>query len=169
MTASEYLLNAALLVFVLHSNLGTHAVTRKSVIRPLILVASVGSFFLGSIPGAGNDHLLEGTGLLIGIVLGVASAALVRVRRTTAGVVTTAGAGFAALWIAVIGGRVAFAYGADHWFSGALVSFSRAHNITSSNAWADGFILMALAMVVTRIVATGTQTYVAHHELALAA
>ncbi len=169
MSVSEYLLNAALLAFVLHSNLGNHAVTRRSMIRPLLLVASIGSFFLGSIPGDGNDHLLEGTGLAIGIALGIVSALLVRVRRTSSGVVATAGAGFAALWIAVIAGRVAFAYGADHWFSGALVTFSRAHDITSSNAWAVGFVLMSLAMVVTRVAITGAQAYSARNELALAA
>jgi hypothetical protein len=169
MTATEYLLNASLLVFVLYSNLGSHPVTRKSMIRPLVLVTLIGSAFLGNIPGAGNDHLLEGAGLVIGVALGIASALLVRVRRTSNGVVATAGTGFAALWIAAVSGRVLFAYGADHWFSGALVSFSRAHDITSSTAWADGFVLMALAMVVTRVLITGTQAHLAQNELALAA
>ena len=85
------------------------------------------------------------------------SALLVRVRRTSTGVTTTAGAGFAALWIAAIGARVAFAYGSDHWFSSALVSFSRAHDITSADAWTSAFVLMAISMVLSRVLVTGAQ------------
>jgi hypothetical protein len=157
MTTSEYLLNFALLAFVLYSNLGTKAVTRKRMVRPLIIVAITAATFLTSVPGAGNDRALEAVGLLSGVALGLVSALLVRVRWTTAGVVTTAGAGFAALWIATIGGRIAFAYGADHWFSQGLVNFSRSHDITSSDAWAAAFVLMALAMVIARTVVTAAQ------------
>ena len=169
MTASEYLLNFALLAFVLHSNLGTKAMTRKRMVRPLIIVAISGSTFLTSVPGAGNDRVLEAAGLLAGVALGIVSALLVRVRWTPAGVVTTAGAGFAALWIAAIGGRVAFAYGADHWFSQGLVNFSRTNDITSSDAWAAAFILMALAMVIARTVVTAAQAVRVQAGHALAA
>lgn len=157
MTASEYALNFALLAYVLYSNLGTHEFTRRRLVRPVIMAAAIGAAFLGSVPAAGNDRALEAAGLLIGVALGVASALLVRVRWTTAGVVTTAGAGFAALWILAIGGRVLFSYGADHWFSGAIATFSRVHDITSADAWTAGFVLMALAMVVTRTLVTAAQ------------
>lgn len=158
MTASQYLLNVALLGFVLFSNLGTHAFDRRrSVVRPIALAAVIGSTFLTSVPSAGNDRVLEAAGLLAGVTLGVASALLVRVHRTKAGVVTSAGASFAALWIAAIGGRVLFSYGADHWFSRGISNFSRSHSITSADAWTTAFVLMALAMVLTRVLVTAAQ------------
>jgi hypothetical protein len=157
MTTSEYILNVALLAFVLYSNLGTHTFGRSQFLRPLLLAVGIGSTFLGSIPGAGNDRVLEATGLIAGLSLGVVSALLVRVRRTHEGVTTTAGVGFAALWIAAIGGRIVFAYGADHWFSGSLVSFSQTHDITSADAWTSAFVLMAISMVLARVLVTGAQ------------
>ena len=157
MTPTEYLLNAAILVFVLYSNLGTHVFGRRQFLRPILLSVGIGSTFLGTIPAAGNDRVLEAAGLIAGLTLGVLSALLVRVRRTDTGVTTTAGAGFAALWIAAIGGRIAFAYGSDHWFAGSIVSFSRTHDITSADAWTSAFVLMAISMVLARVLVTGAQ------------
>ena len=65
--------------------------------------------------------------------------------------------GFAALWVLVIGGRMLFAYGAQHWYGRAIGEFSRANQITGSGAWAAAFVLMALAMVISRVLVTGTQ------------
>jgi hypothetical protein len=75
--------------------------------------------------------------------------------------VMRAGAAYAALWIAVIGGRCVFAYGADHWFGRQIGEFSITHQITGADAWTAAFILMALAMVVVRVAATGVATAVA--------
>ena len=58
---------------------------------------------------------LEVIGAAAGAVLGVAATGLTRIRRTGSGTVITAGAAFAALWIGVIGGRIAFA----QWATGA--------------------------------------------------
>ena len=65
--------------------------------------------FLTDIPTVGNDVPLDVLGAAAGAVLGVAATGLTRIRRTGSGTVITAGAAFAALWIAVIGGRIAFA------------------------------------------------------------
>jgi hypothetical protein len=92
-------------------------------------------------------------------VLGLVAAALVHVERDSRGrLVMRAGVAYAALWIAVIGGRCAFAYGADHWFPRAIGEFSMRHSITGADAWTAAFILMALAMVVVRVAATGVVT-----------
>lgn len=155
MTTSEYILNFALLAYVLYSNLGTHQLTRSRIVRPVLIAAGVGYGFRSDFPTAGHDVQLEIAGLLSGAVLGVAAALLVRVSRTSdRSVATTAGAAFAAVWVAAIGGRMLFAYGADHWFTGWVVNFSRAHEITGSAAWAGAFVSMALAMVVSRVVVT---------------
>jgi hypothetical protein len=156
MTTSEYILNIVLLAYVLHANLGTKELTRSRVLRPVLIAAGVAYGFRSDFPTAGHDVTLEVAGLLAGLVLGTAAALLVKVTRTAdRRVVTTAGAGFAALWVATIGGRMLFSYGADHWFSGAITSFSKAHEITGSAAWAGAFVLMALAMVASRVVVTG--------------
>jgi hypothetical protein len=60
--------------------------------------------------------------------------------------------------VLVIGGRVAFAYGADHWFGPAIGRFSITHQITGADAWTAAFVLMALSMVVVRVAASGVLT-----------
>jgi hypothetical protein len=162
MSTTQYLLNAGLLAFVLWANLGTRAVNRARFTLPLLLVAVAAGVFLRDVPTAGHDVALELTGVGAGAVLGLIAAALVRVHRARGGrLVMRAGAAYAALWIAVIGGRCVFAYGADHWFGRQIGEFSMTHQITGADAWTAAFILMALAMVVVRVAATGVATAVA--------
>ena len=155
MTTSEYLLNLALLGYILYANLGTKELSVSRVLRPVLIAAAVAYGFRSDFPTAGHDAALELAGLVAGAFLGVAAAMLVRVSRTLDGrVLTTAGAAFAGLWVAAIGGRVLFAYGANHWFTGWVVTFSRTHQITGSAAWTGAFVSMALAMVVSRVLVT---------------
>ena len=129
-------------------------------LRDLLVVA--GYAYLRGLPTIGNDTRLELAGLTAGAVLGIVAALFVRVERGANGsIVTRAGAAFAALWIVVIGGRMVFAYGAEHWFGRAVGEFSMTHQITGADAWTAAFILMALAMVVVRVAATGVATAVA--------
>jgi hypothetical protein len=161
MSTTQYLLNAGLLAFVLWANLGTRAVSRSRFTLPL-LVAVAAAVFLRDVPTAGHDLGLELAGVAAGAVLGLIAAALVRVDRDATGrLVMRAGAAYAGLWIAVIGGRCVFAYGADHWFARAIGEFSMTHSITGADAWTTAFVLMALAMVVVRVAATGVATAVA--------
>jgi hypothetical protein len=51
-----------------------------------------------------------------------------------------------------------FAYGADHWYSRQIGEFSMTHQITGADAWTAAFVLMALAMVVTRVAVTAART-----------
>jgi hypothetical protein len=159
MSSTQYLLNAGLLAFVLWANLGTRTVSRSRFTLPLLLVAVAAAVFLRDVPTAGDDLGLELAGVAVGAVLGLVAAALVRVDRDATGrLVMRAGVAYAALWIAVVGGRCVFAYGADHWFPRAIGEFSMAHRITGADAWTAAFVLMALAMVVTRVAATGVLT-----------
>jgi len=156
MSTTQYLLNAGLLAFVLWANLGTRTVNRARFTLPLLLVAVAAAVFLRNIPTAGNDLGLDAVGIATGAALGLVAAALVRVDRDAAGgLVMRAGAAYAVLWTAVIGGRVLFAYGADHWFGQAIGQFSMTHEITGADAWTAAFILMSLSMVVVRVAATG--------------
>ncbi|MFL6113503.1 MAG: hypothetical protein ACJ786_19395, partial [Catenulispora sp.] len=106
MSTTQYLLNAGLLAFVLWANLGTRAASRSRSTLPLLLVAVAAAVLLRDVPTAGNDLGLELAGVAAGAVLGLVAAALVRVHHDGAGrLVMRAGAAYAALWVAVIGGR----------------------------------------------------------------
>jgi hypothetical protein len=152
MTTTMYLLNLGLLAFVLWANLGTRTVTRSRLALPVLLVIAAGAVFLRDVPTAGHDVALEATGIGAGVVLGLLAGALVRIERDRAGrLEMRAGAAYAALWVAVIGDRMVFAYGADHWFPAAIGRFSMTHQITGADAWTAAFILLSLSMVLARV------------------
>jgi hypothetical protein len=54
----------------------------------------------------------------------------------------------------VIGARAAFSWGAAHWFTGSLVSWAIANQVSVA-AITDGLIFMALAMVLVRTAGIG--------------
>lgn len=169
MSASLLALNLGILVLVLASGLGTHQLTSRRVVMPLAVTAVFAYAFLRDMPTTGHDVAFEVLGGLAGVALGVAAAALVRVRAVDGRVITTAGAGFAALWIAVVGGRIAFAYGATSVFPTAIARFSRDHEITSAAAWTAMFVLMGLAMIASRtLVTVARAAYVSRHQRATA-
>jgi hypothetical protein len=169
MTVTQYGLNAGLLVFVLATSLGTRDLTWRRLVLPLALVAVAAAVFLRHVPTAGNDATLEVVGLVAGVLLGLLAGALVRVRREAGRVVTSAGRAYAALWTVVIGGRVLFAFGADHWFSQQIGLYSYTHRITGADAWTAAFVLMALAMVTTRVAVTAAQYVGATRPVVVAA
>jgi hypothetical protein len=161
MSTPQYALNVGLLVYVLASNLGTRRLSSARLLLPVALVAVAGWFFLRDIPTRGHDVQLEVIGVIVGAALGVLAGLLVGVRRTPAGeLLTQAGAAYAVLWVVVIGGRVAFAYGAEHWFAQSIGQFSMAHQITGADAWTTAFVLMALAMVLVRVLVTSARMQV---------
>ncbi len=165
MTTTMYLLNLGLLAFVLRANLGVRSVTTGRLLLPLALVAAAAAVFLRDVPTAGNDVSLEFAGAATGLVLGIVAGALVRVRPDRSGDLTMhAGAAYAALWVAVIGGRMLFAYGADHWFPAAIGRFSMVHQITGADAWTAAFILLSLAMVTARVATSAAAIAVARRR-----
>lgn len=154
MTTTQWILNGALLAWVLLRNLGSRPVDRAMFALPLLMVAVAGGLFLRDLPTAGNDLTLEGLGAGAGLLLGVLATALTRFDRREGRLVVRAGAAFAALWIAVIGGRVLFAEWATGSGARAVGEFSMRHAITGADAWTCAFVLMALAMVVGRMAST---------------
>ena len=151
---TNYLISLGILALMLITVVGTHELTLRRLARPVLIVLAVAAFYLRSFPTEGNDVQLVLTGLAAGVLLGIVSGLFVRVHRdaSTGKLLTTAGFGFAALWIAVTAARVLFIYGADHWFSQGLADFSRTHLITGADAWTAAFVVLSLAMVLSRLI-----------------
>ena len=158
MSTAQWILNLALLGWVLTRNLGTHRVTRATFLVPLAVVVTAGAWFLSDLPTAGHDLELDLIGIVAGLLLGTLAALLTRMHRRRGHLVVTAGTAFAAVWIATIGGRMLFAQWATHSGARTIGEFSMRHQITGADAWTAAFVLMALTMVVVRIVVTALQT-----------
>jgi hypothetical protein len=115
----------------------------------------VGALYLRSVPtSAGDIELITVLGVA-GVLLGLVAGMLMKVQRTEDGsLVTVAGRSYATVWIATIAGRLLFAYGASDWFAPQIADFSRSLGITGSAAYTSAFVIMALAMIVTRVAVT---------------
>lgn len=158
MSLTQWILSIALLSWALLRNLGTREVTRGTFLLPLVIVVAAASYFLLPLPTAGNDlDLVVGFGL-VGVLFGFAAAAVTRLHYLDGRLVATAGAGFAALWLVMIGGRIAFAEWANGAGARTVAMFSRDHAITGADAWTAAFVVMALGMVLARTVALAFRT-----------
>ena len=171
MSTTQWTLNIALLAWVLLRNLGTRPLDRSTFTVPLLVVGVAAGVFLRDVPTDGNDVALDVLFAALGLGLGAVATALTRLHAAGGRVVVTAGAAFAALWIAVIGGRIAFAEWATGPGARAIGLFSRDHLITGADAWTAAFVLMALAMVLGRLLTTAARAtaYRRHLRSALAA
>jgi len=155
---SIYLLSLGILAFVLKTGLGTRELSRRRFTLPLAIVAVVGVLYLRSIPTSAADIKLITVLGAAGVLFGLAAGALMKVRKTEDGsLVTVAGTSYAAVWILAIGSRLLFAYSASHWFAPGIASFSRSAGIDGSAAYTAAFVIMALAMVLTRVAVTAVR------------
>jgi hypothetical protein len=153
MSASIWLVNLAVLLTVLAADLGTRQITRRRIVRPLVVSGVAVAVFVKSPQTSGAGLVLELAGLGVGLALGaIASRRLMSIRRDEAANTTTsvAGAGYAAFWTAVIGARLLFTYGADHWYSAPLGQWLAGHQVTVA-ALTDTLILLAIGMVLARV------------------
>lgn len=149
MTITEYILNFALVGLVVLQLRG-HRITRARLLVPVVVTVWVAGQFLHSIPTAGNDVLLETSLASVGALLGVAAGLATSVKRIGAEAFAKAGAFAAVLWVVGIGARVAFSLWVSHGGRASVARFSAVHHITSGNAWAAGFVLMAMIEVALR-------------------
>lgn len=148
------IINAAVLASVLATDLGTaRKVGAARILRPLIVAAVIVPLFAGSPGTHGMSLILEITGIVTGVLAGLAAIALIHVYRspTTGKPVSRAGWGYATLWTAIIAARAIFSYGNVHWWPSQLVHWGIAHQVTV-NALTDALIFMAITMLVTRTI-----------------
>jgi hypothetical protein len=146
------IVNGIVLATVLASDLGSaRKIGPLRLARPVIAAAVIIPLFVQQPVTHGMGLLVEIAGVLAGLLVGLAAAALMQVYRspTTGRPVSRAGAPYALLWAVVIGARAAFSYGSVHWFQAPLVSWGIAHQVSVA-AVTDGLIFMAIAMVLVR-------------------
>jgi hypothetical protein len=152
MSSSVLILNLAVLFAVLEADLGRRQVGLFRILRPVLTAGAIVPLFIDSPAAHGNGLLLEVLLAAAGVVLGlVASVSLMSIHYDSVKdrVVSKAGLGYAAFWIVVIGARLTFTYGANHWFGSQLAHWMMTNAITL-NALTDGLIFMAVAMSLTR-------------------
>jgi hypothetical protein len=151
MTSTLLLVNLLMLGVVLESDLGRRKIGIFRIGRPLLSLPVVLTL-IGLHPArSGNGLLLDLVGVVVGVLLGLAASALMTVEYDPlrGRAVSRAGIGYAAVWVAIVGARLLFSYGSDHWFGRQIGQFLLANRI-SVDAFAASFILMAFAMALTR-------------------
>jgi hypothetical protein len=146
------IVNGVVLATVLASDVGpARKIGRGRLLRPVIAAAVIIPIFMDRPATNGSGLAVEIAGVAAGVLGGLAAAALMRVYRSpeTGQPVSRAGWPYAIFWTVIVGARAAFSYGAAHWFTGSLVSWAIASQVSQA-AITDGLIFMAVAMVLVR-------------------
>ncbi len=152
MPTDVLIVNIAVLGAVLEADLGRRKISRMRILRPLFLAVAIVPLFIAHPATAGNGEILEialaGLGALLGVVAG---AGLMKIGfdKKSQQCVSTAGIGYGVFWTAIIGARLLFTYGANHWYHAQLGHWMVTNAVTV-DALTDALIFMALAMTVTR-------------------
>jgi len=157
--AEAMIVNGVVLATVLASDVGpARKIGPMRLLRPVIAAAVIIPLFVSRPVTHGTGLVVEIVGTVVGLLGGLAAAALMGVYRSprTGQPVSRAAAPYAIFWVVVIGARAAFSYGAAHWFRGPLVSWAIANQVTVA-AITDGLIFMAIAMVLVRTIGLGVR------------
>lgn len=143
--------SGTILVIILATDLGLRRVTNMRMLRSVIAVAVIIGIFVHSFPTSGNAPSFQLIGVGVGVICGLVAGALLPAHRGADGrVYTTGGIGYAVLWIVLSSARVLFAYGSEHWFATDLIRFSIDNKLSGPDVYANAFVFMSLAMVLTR-------------------
>jgi hypothetical protein len=170
MPINVLIVNIAVLFAVLEADLGRRKVSTFRILRPLFLAAGVIPLFVVHPATAGNGEILEISLAGLGALLGVVAAGglmKVRVDGATNTCVSVAGVAYGAFWTTVIGARVLFTYGANHWFRTPLGLWMLTNGVTV-DALTDALIFMAVSMALTRTVRLAVGRTQARRSSALA-
>jgi membrane protease YdiL (CAAX protease family) len=148
------IVNGVVLATVLASDVGpARKIGRMRLLRPVIAAAVIIPVFLDHPATNGTGLAVEIAGIAAGVLGGLAAAALMQVHRDrqTGKPVSGAGWPYAIFWTVIVAARAAFSYGAALWFTGPIVSWAIANQVSEA-AITDGLIFMAIAMIIVRTV-----------------
>jgi hypothetical protein len=152
MNGTEIITFAGLATLIIATQIGRRQLTARRLLLPFLAAGIVAYHYLHGVPTVGGDLDFEVSLSVAGALCGLLAGGLMGVERDeeTGRIVTEAGIAYAALWVIVFGGRLAFAWAASNLWSHQVAQFSLQHAITGSAAWTAAFVLMALSMVVAR-------------------
>lgn len=151
MDASIWLVNLIVLAAVLLSDLGHREVSTLRLVRPAVVAAVIVPLYVKHPQTGGAGLWVEVAGVVVGLALGLVAARLMWFEHECGSgkVFSWAGYAYAGLWTGVIGARLTFSYGAQHWFTDQLGRWM-AHYRVSVDGVTDALILMAIAMLLGR-------------------
>ena len=152
MSMNMYLINAILVLMVIRQ-IREHSLDLRALAVPVLAVGAAAVMFLHSVPAGGTTSRWSCSAFRPARPWARSAAwppgcAAAQPARPAG----RAGVLAASMWVAGIGGRMAFAFAASHGAGPAIGRFSIAHHITGSAAWVAALVMMALADVLTRLV-----------------
>ena len=167
MPASVWIPSVVFIVIVLWSDLGRRKLTILRLVRPFLGAAIVVPFFIKGASGSGTGLGIEAAGVVAGLAVGACTTMFMRVGRDpqTGRAVSVAGFGYATAWVVITLARLAFAYGANHWFTDQLGAWLVASDV-SVGALTDSIIFFSIAVLLGR---TGLLAARAHASAAATA
>ncbi|WP_158889145.1 DUF1453 domain-containing protein [Amycolatopsis anabasis] len=147
------ILSAALLAYVLLTQIGRHKVSLLRMLPSLGLVGYFAWSFLADLTFTAPNLWTAGIGTALGLAVGGGLLATLAVERDreTGRAYTRAGAPYLLIWLVVLGGRLLFLWALEHvtWFGEDVGRFLMENRI-EANAVAAFFVLMAMAMILCR-------------------
>jgi hypothetical protein len=151
MTTFDYVLAPLLLALILW-NMRAHELTRRRLLRPVVIAATVCLAFLHGVPTAGADAALVAVGVVAGIACGAftAWATSVRLDRGSGRVVAAASLVAMIVTAVVFVARFGFAVAASNGLGPAIGRLSAHLHVHSKQAWVAALVLMVAADLVTR-------------------
>ncbi|MFI6597903.1 hypothetical protein ACIBHX_16720 [Nonomuraea sp. NPDC050536] len=157
--SAALIFSGAFLLLVLFTQMGRHRILWWRLLLSFGALAYFGPTYLGDVRFEGGTLWLAVWGTLIGVALGVALVANMRVERADGKWYTVAGWPYLGIWVVSLLGRIAFVYGAEYspGFRQSLGEFMADHHIADPGAWAAFFVLMAFAMLIVRTAGVGVR------------
>jgi hypothetical protein len=149
MTTFDYILAPVLLALILW-NMRPHELTRRRLVRPVVIAASVCLAFLHGVPTAGGDAALVAVGVTGGVACGALTAWATAVYRDGETVVSAASPLAMVVTAVVFAARFGFAVAASNGLGPAIGRLSAHLDVHSKQAWVAALVLMVAADLVTR-------------------